>query len=132
MAVRNRKGSTRSTIAGSLTLATGLTFLGCGQGGPPPETVEFKKATLESSETVAACLPSGVTLETKTTDKDGGSETVEETLARLKATPKRGKLYDLGGREIVFHKPTATGRAILNDPVYKKLSAKRTIVLLAP
>ncbi len=119
-------------IAGVPALVAGLAILGCGQQGPPAETLEYRKATLESTEVILACLPSGVTLETKTTDQDGMTETVEETLGRLKATPRRGKLYDVSGREVVFHKTTATGRAIFNEAAYKKLAGKHTVVVLAP
>lgn len=132
MIVMRRHQITLRRIASALAVTAGLAVLGCGQGTPSAETLEYKKATLEAADAVAACLPSNVTLQTKTTDRDGSSETVQETLARLKVMPKRGKLFDHVNREVVFLKTAAAGRAILSDPEYKKLCGKHTVVLLAP
>ena len=116
----------------TLAVAIALAMAGCRGQSSPGDVVEVAAPTLESPDAVAACMPSGITLETKTTDKDGDSATVQEALARLKATVKHRKLYDMGGREIAFYKPTAEGMAILSDKKYKELSRKHTVVLLAP
>ncbi len=93
--------------------------------------VEVAKAELENPDAIATCLPAGITMETKTTDKEGdASETVKDTLGRLKATARGGKLYDLNKREIHFYKPTSKGLAILKEPEYKKLAKKYTLVMV--
>ncbi len=134
MTTIDRLSTARTRPAAALAIAICLAMAGCqGQASAPENAAEIQPPTLESPESVAACLPAGVTLETKTTDKDGDtSETVKDALARLKATTKNRKLYDLNGREIAFHKPTATGLALVKDRELNKLRRKHTVVLLAP
>jgi hypothetical protein len=123
---------TRLTL-GSVALSAALLFSGCQSGSSSTTTgVEVAKPELENPNALAACLPSGITMETKTTDKEGdSSETVKEALARLKATAKGGKLYDMNKREIQFYKPHSKGLEILREPEYKKLAKKGTVVLIA-
>lgn len=114
--------------------ASGLFVMGCQQapeGGGAGASAE--PIALESPDAVAACLPSGITLETKTTDKEGDtSETVKDRLARLKAQVKNGKLYDMSKHEIHFYKPTGKGLEILREKEYKDLiKHKYTVVMIA-
>ena len=109
----------------ALTLAL---LSGCGgQSGeqakatPPP--------TLDNPDAIAAYLPSGVTLETKVTDKDGDSEAVKDVLARYQAKPKNKKLYDINGREIQFYRSSAKGLMINQDKQYNKLRQRYTVIV---
>ncbi len=122
----------RTLIVPALGLAVALATAGC-QGPTSQGSAVGGKPALESPEAVAACLPAGVTLEARTTDKEGDtSETVGDALARLKATPKNHKLYGPSDREIVFYKPTARGLEIVKDKEYNRLRKKSVVVLLAP
>ncbi len=113
-------------------LAVGLVLIGCQQA-PEGGGVAAEPIALESPDAVAACLPAGITLETKTTDKEGDtSETVKDTLARLKAQVKNGKLYDISKHEIHFYTPTGKGLEILREKAYKDLIKKKyTVVMIA-
>lgn len=107
-------------------------IIGCQQA-PEGGGVAAERLALDNPDSIAACLPAGITLETKTTDKEGDtSETVKDTLARLKAVVKNKKLYDVGKREIQFYKPTGKGLDILREKGYKDLVKRKcTVVMIA-
>jgi hypothetical protein len=108
-----------------------LALSGCG-GTSGEHVTPAAPPTLENPDMVAACLPTGVTLETKVTDKDGdGSETVKDVLARYQARIKDRKLYDISGRQIQFYKTALKGLAINNDKQYNELRKRYSVILLA-
>ncbi len=112
--------------------ASGLFIVGCQQA-PEGGGAVVEPLKIENPESIAACLPAGITMDTKTTDKEGDtSETVKDTLARLKVQIKNGKLYDMNKREIHFYTPTGKGLDILREKGYKDLlKHKYTVVMIA-
>ncbi len=127
--IMNRKHVLLASIYTAFAML-GLASTGCSSSTSAGSGVAIARPELENSDSITACLPAGVTLDSKTTDKEGDSETVKDTLARLKATVKGGKLYDLNKREIHFYTPTTKGLEILREPEYRKLSKKYSLVLL--
>ena len=102
---------------------------GCG-GQSEEHAVAAPPPTLENPEAIAACLPTGVTLDTKVSDKEGdSSESVKDALARYGARTKSHHLYDLNGREIRFYQSSAKGLAINKDKEYNKLRKRYTVIV---
>ncbi len=94
---------------------------------------ESTATELENADAIAKKLPAGVTLEQKTTDKEGDtSRSVRDQLAWLGATLKGSKIVDRAGRDIAFYKPKTTGSAMVREKEYLALLKKHTVVLLAP
>lgn len=114
----------------STLLFLALTVLaGCGEQSTEHATAA-PTPTLENPDAIAACLPTGVTLDTKVSDKEGtSSETVKDTLARYRAKTKNHKLLDLNGREIRFYQSSAKGLAINKDKEYNKLRKRCTVIV---
>lgn len=114
-------------ISATLFAVLALSALsGCGgQSGEHLKAAE--PPTLENPEAVSACLPTGVTLETKLTTKEGDVETVKDALARCKAKTKNKRLYDSNGREVHFYRSSSKGLMINQDKEYNKLRKRYTV-----
>ena len=113
-------------IPAALLVALSLGALsGCG-GQADEHLTAAEPPTLENPEAVSACLPSGVTLETKLTTKEG-TETVKEALARYKVKIKNKRLYDDNGREVRFYRSSLKGLMINQDKEYNKLRKRYTV-----